>query len=84
MGSIPGKSCGPCTMCCKVLLIAALDKQPGTWCPHATPGKGCGIYPDRLRMCRTWPMSPDQLAIFPRCSYTFTEIDRRPMPVDKI
>jgi hypothetical protein len=48
----PGKSCGSCTMCCKVLHIAALNKQHGVWCPHVKPGKGCGIYETRPHECR--------------------------------
>ncbi len=48
----PGKECGTCTMCCKVLQIAALNKKHGEWCPHAKPGKGCGIYADRPLECR--------------------------------
>lgn len=62
--------------------VARVGEIGGEVCQQYT-GKGCGIYPDRLRMCRTWPMSPAQLAIFPRCSYTFKEIDRRSMAVDK-
>jgi hypothetical protein len=53
-GPLPGKSCGTCTMCCKVLQIAALNKPHGIWCPHATPGHGCGIYADRPQECRTF------------------------------
>ncbi len=47
-----GKSCGTCTMCCKVLHIAALNKPHGVWCPHVKQGKGCGIYADRPHECR--------------------------------
>lgn len=57
-----GKSCGSCTLCCKVLGIAALQKPHGTWCKHCTPGKGCGIYPDRPEECKTflcmWLLDP--------------------------
>ncbi|MBM3507531.1 MAG: hypothetical protein FJX64_07390, partial [Alphaproteobacteria bacterium] len=48
----PGKACGTCTMCCKVLHIAALDKPHGVWCPHVKQGRGCGIYADRPQECR--------------------------------
>lgn len=66
----PGKSCGSCTMCCKVLLIAALDKPPGTWCPHATPGKGCGIYEERPHECRKF-----------HCGYLSSELSEDWFPV---
>lgn len=50
----PGKSCGSCTLCCKVLRIAELEKAHGVWCKHARPGKGCAIYDTRPRECRTF------------------------------
>jgi len=34
--------------------IGALDKPSGQWCPHCTPGKGCGIYGERPEECRTF------------------------------
>lgn len=73
MVSIPGKSCGPCSFCCKVLAIAELDKTAGTWCEHCAGG-GCGIYPDRPGICRAYeclwkadraltaPLRPDRIA----------------------
>ena len=58
-----GKSCGSCTLCCKVLGITALQKPHGTWCKHCTPGKGCGIYPERPEECRRfscmWLLEPE-------------------------
>lgn len=38
------KPCGDCSLCCKVLRIAALDKAPGHWCPHFAKGAGCAIH----------------------------------------
>lgn len=49
-----GRDCGGCTLCCKVLGIAALDKPKGRWCPHCAPGKGCGAYEARPDECRTF------------------------------
>ena len=49
-----GKSCGSCTLCCKLLRIAELDKPHGVWCTHARPGQGCAIYAERPRECRTF------------------------------
>jgi hypothetical protein len=51
---VPGRACGTCTLCCKVIGVAELDKQPGTWCPHCVRGKGCGIYAQRPVSCRTF------------------------------
>lgn len=48
------RNCGSCTLCCKVLGIAALEKPLGRWCPHCRPGKGCGIYETRPQECRTF------------------------------
>jgi len=48
---VPGRSCAACTMCCKLLAIAALEKPRGVLCKHCTAGVGCGIYPDRPAEC---------------------------------
>lgn len=58
----PGRSCGSCTLCCKVLAIDELHKPHGEWCPHAKPGRGCAIYAERPGSCREfhcgWLVSP--------------------------
>jgi len=47
------RACGNCSLCCKLLAIAELNKPIDTWCPHARPGRGgCSIYPDRPTNCR--------------------------------
>lgn len=55
------KSCGPCTMCCKVLAVEALSKPAGVRCTHLAGG--CSIYPDRPHACRSfecvWLMDPE-------------------------
>jgi hypothetical protein len=48
------RSCGTCTLCCKLLGISALEKPPGQWCSHCTPGKGCGIYAERPAECASF------------------------------
>ena len=48
----PGRACGSCTMCCKVLEIADLSKAAGKWCVHVKPGRGCGVYDTRPGVCR--------------------------------
>jgi hypothetical protein len=49
---MPGRACGTCSMCCKVLSISELAKPAGQWCTHCRPGKGCGIYATRPFVCR--------------------------------
>lgn len=49
---VAGRACGTCTMCCKVHYIGDFNKQPGVWCQHAQPGRGCKIYDDRPQICR--------------------------------
>ena len=49
---IQDRTCGECTMCCKLLTIRELDKPAGEWCKSAHPGKGCGIYATRPQVCR--------------------------------
>lgn len=51
------RSCGTCSLCCKVALIPELAKPQGRWCAHCKPGKGgCSIYRDSARpsVCRTF------------------------------
>lgn len=51
--SVPDRSCGTCTVCCRILEIQALDKPAGILCRHNT-GTGCGIYPERPEACARW------------------------------
>ena len=60
---VPGRSCGTCTMCCKVYLIRELSKPAGQWCAHCLRGSGCGIHASRPRSCReffcSWLVDPN-------------------------
>jgi hypothetical protein len=51
-----GRSCGSCSLCCKLLAIEGVEERPGfTWCRHCRPGKGgCGIYDRRPEACRNF------------------------------
>jgi hypothetical protein len=49
---VPGRSCGTCSLCCKVPYIAELDKTAGKWCVHCRPRNGCAIHPARPVSCR--------------------------------
>jgi uncharacterized cysteine cluster protein YcgN (CxxCxxCC family) len=50
---VPGRSCGECSLCCKLLRIDALSKPIGIWCTHCAPGRGgCTIYESRPAECR--------------------------------
>jgi hypothetical protein len=51
---LSGRSCGSCTLCCKVVGVAAFDKPPGKWCAHCKPGNGCGIHAMRPFDCRVF------------------------------
>jgi hypothetical protein len=50
----PGRECGDCTLCCKVMAIEQLAKPASSWCPHCKPGHGCRIYPERPDECRSF------------------------------
>jgi hypothetical protein len=56
MLAIPGKACGECSFCCKVLEIAELAKSAGKLCDHClnTGFGGCGIYVGRPQVCRDY------------------------------
>jgi uncharacterized protein len=56
MLAIPGKACGECSLCCKVLEIAELAKSAGKLCEHClnSGSGGCGIYAGRPQVCRDY------------------------------
>ncbi len=51
------RDCDGCTLCCKVMEIAAVDSAVGQWCRHCAPSSGCGIYHDRPPACRSFECS---------------------------
>ena len=48
------RSCGSCTLCCKVLGIDEIKKPRNEWCPHCEKSKGCKIYLERPSECRNF------------------------------
>jgi hypothetical protein len=50
------RSCGACSLCCKLLSIEGVEDRRGwTWCRHCRPGRGgCGIYEQRPDACRNF------------------------------
>jgi hypothetical protein len=50
--TVPGRQCGSCTLCCKVLKIPETDSAKGQWCLHCAVGQGCEIYEQRPQRCR--------------------------------
>jgi hypothetical protein len=49
---VPGRSCGDCTMCCKLYAVPVMNKPENIWCRECKPGKGCGIWETRPQFCR--------------------------------
>jgi hypothetical protein len=55
---VAGRSCGECSLCCKLPQIVELDKPEGVWCRHCAPGRGrCLIYETRPEPCRAFHCS---------------------------
>jgi hypothetical protein len=52
--TVADRTCGTCTLCCKVMGIAEIQKPRGVWCAHCAPGKGCRIYDQRPEECRAF------------------------------
>lgn len=48
------RTCGKCSLCCKLNKVADLDKPTGIWCTHCAIGSGCTIYADRPQSCREY------------------------------
>ena len=91
LGPAPGRACGSCTLCCKVYALPELDKPPGVWCKHCTPGKGCKIHKSAPEQCQqffcfwmsdaTMPddWRPDKarfvLSVFPLNGFLYGQVD---------
>jgi hypothetical protein len=60
---VPGRSCGTCSLCCKVFSVIELSKPAGQWCIHSVRGGGCGIHASRPHVCRqfycSWLIDPN-------------------------
>ncbi len=52
--TVPGRECGTCMLCCKVMAIDTLGKPPGVWCSNIKRGLGCAIYETRPAECRVF------------------------------
>src|SRR5262249_255642 len=61
-----GRSCGSCSLCCRLLDVPEIGKPKHGWCQHCRPGKGgCSIYDQRPQVCPDYacgwlsgPLSP--------------------------
>ena len=45
------KSCGTCSLCCKVMVVPEINKPAGQWCRHFAKGVGCTIHDARPHAC---------------------------------
>lgn len=48
------RTCGECTLCCKLLPVRELNKPAGMRCQHQRHGKGCAIYSRKPPSCAVW------------------------------
>lgn len=48
------RSCGECTLCCKLMGVPELKKPSAKWCPDCDQGKGCTVYDTRPPSCRNF------------------------------
>lgn len=46
------RTCGTCTLCCRLPDIDELSKPANAWCTHCIEDKGCTIYESRPKLCR--------------------------------
>jgi hypothetical protein len=53
---LPGRECGGCVECCRVipLSLPELAKPTGELCAYCVDGAGCGVHAIRPQTCRTW------------------------------
>ncbi len=87
----PDRTCGACTLCCKVYIIPSLGKPEGKWCSHCVKSGGCKIYDSRPAECREFfclwmvdasiPMSwkPDiakmSMSVHPKTGFIHVQVD---------
>lgn len=45
------RTCGTCTLCCKLVAVAELTKPTNKWCDYCAIGIGCRIYDKRPQSC---------------------------------
>jgi hypothetical protein len=50
--SLTPRTCGTCTLCCKLLQVESLGKPQGKWCNRCSIGSGCRMYDARPPECR--------------------------------
>lgn len=48
------RSCGECTLCCKLMGVPELKKPSAKWCADCDQGKGCTVYETRPPSCRNF------------------------------
>jgi hypothetical protein len=48
------RTCGDCSLCCKLLPMPQLSKPANKRCEHQSHARGCKIYPERPAPCRLW------------------------------
>lgn len=49
-----GRTCGSCTLCCKLMGVPELKKPPARWCASCDQGTGCTVYAERPPSCRNF------------------------------
>jgi Fe-S-cluster containining protein len=49
---VPGRSCGTCSLCCKLYPVRELRKPAGQWCVHTVRGGGCAVHANHPRTCQ--------------------------------
>lgn len=45
------QKCGECNLCCELLPVNSINKEPNITCKYCTPKAGCSIYVDRPEEC---------------------------------
>jgi len=48
------RTCGSCTLCCKLTEVPELFKPVNKWCGFCKPGEGCSSYEKRPPSCHTF------------------------------
>ena len=52
VGKLIMRSCGCCTLCCKLLPVPWMNSVEGENCQHCSPGVGCDIFNEAPSKCK--------------------------------
>lgn len=57
--------CGECTLCCLIMPVPWMNKEPSIWCDECSVGLGCRIWESAEKRCKSFACMYNQVARIP-------------------